>query len=151
MSTKSAFDAVLMLGAVWPKLTDFSTNSRGVVLTRRRSAAVNERGVGCEKSAAIARRMEIFARASASKGKVSVGVTSAVFTMGFSSMVLIICSFARLGVLLLDSNRVEERQNQRRMKSRRPGIERVHGSHFEIGWIESLREAIGGPRHVMSL
>jgi hypothetical protein len=40
----------------------------------------------------------------------------------------IFSSNARLGVLLLFSNRVEERQSQGRVEARAPDVERIHGS-----------------------
>jgi hypothetical protein len=43
-------------------------------------------------------------------------------------MVVIIFSNARLGVLLLFSNRVEERQGQVRMELRAPDVDGVHKS-----------------------
>jgi hypothetical protein len=78
----------------------------------------------------MARNVAIFARASASYWGVGVGVVSlpVVGVLLFKGIVVIFSSYARLCVLLLFSNRVEERQGQVRMEMRAPDVEGVHRS-----------------------
>src|ERR1041385_4463 len=147
MSSKSAFVAWLRPGTIGPKLAAFSTKTRGVALMTRCSAGLRERGSDGVKSAAIARNAAIFARASASywgEGVVSL--------LGNVVVVVIFSSNARLGVLLLFSNRVVERQGQGRVETRAPDVERIHSSPFLDQSVMSIGiRAIGGPRHIVHI
>ncbi|HKS25955.1 MAG TPA: hypothetical protein VJZ76_24405 [Thermoanaerobaculia bacterium] len=89
----------------------------------------------------MARKTAIFARASTSWSE---GVGSFSVVGAFSKeIVVIVFSNARLGVLLLFSNRVEERQSQCGVETRAPDVERVHRSlPFSIKSDERGRWAI---------
>jgi hypothetical protein len=76
----------------------------------------------------MTRNAAIFARASASYWGEGVGSLLVFVFVLSNGMVVIIISKARLGVLLLFSNRVEERQSQVRMKLRAPDVDGVHKS-----------------------